>query len=320
MVKEEVENSDAPPESTPARGHEVDARTLAEVKNLQVRVRIVADSALSGVHRSKNRGTSVEFAEHKEYSPGDDIRHLDWRAFARFDRDFIKKFEDEASLRTMIVLDSSGTMNYPPEPNGRLSKIELARTVAGALAHLLSAQGDAPGLAEFSESLSVSLPPRARRGHLQQMLSKLGGITPEGKTQFADAVRTLLEGLSRRHFIVVLTDLLDGGLEAMPALGRLRSRGHDIVVFHCLDADELEFPFEESTLFTSLEEEDRAIRVDARSIREAYLHEVQRFCAEAEMLCRKARIDYYLLRTDRAPGGQLARFLATRMQSTRGVR
>lgn len=290
---------------------EVDPRTLAELGNLSLRARVVADSALPGIHRSRNHGTSVEFAEHKEYSPGDDIRHLDWRAYARFDRDFIKRFEDEASLRALVVIDTSGTMGYPVEPEGRLSKLEHAKTIAGALSVVLARQGDAAGLASFGERLQIHVPPQARRGHLQEILSTLEGLKPGGPTRLDAALSTLSRGLTKRTLVVIVTDLLDGGLSALPALGRLRARRHDVALFHVLDRDELELPFEESTLFTSLEGDD-SLQVDAREIRAAYLEEVAKFRAEAEAACRRARVEYWLHRTDEAPGPQLARFLSAR--------
>lgn len=299
-------------EQEPARrAREVDPATLADIGHLSLRARLVADSAISGLHRSRNHGSSVEFAEHKEYSPGDDVRHLDWRAFARFDRDFIKRFEDEASLRALLVVDHSGTMGYPAPGEGRLSKLDTATTAAAALAYVLARQGDAAGLADFSDRLRISVPPRARRGHLQEILSELESLKAEGTTNFQRALATLTEGLSRRSVVIIFTDLLDGGLEALPALARLRARRHDVVVFHVLDRDELEFPFEEATHFTSLED-DASIQVDGRELREAYLEEMGRFRREAEAACRRAKVDYHLLRTDEPPGRVLARFLSAR--------
>jgi uncharacterized protein (DUF58 family) len=293
------------------RGAEVDPRTLAQIGNLSLRARLVGDSALSGIHRSRNHGSSVEFAEHKEYSPGDDVRHLDWRAFARFDRDFIKRFEDETAIRALLVVDSSGTMGYPAPRADRPSKLDFAKTAAGALAYVLARQGDAAGLATFSERLSVRVPSRARRGHLQEILGVLSGLEARGPTRLGQALDALSRGLSKRTMVAIFSDLLDGGLEAVPSVARLRARGHDVALFHTLDVDELEFPFEESTLFTSLESEDE-VQVDAREIRRAYLEEMARFRAEAEAACLRARVEYLLARTDAPPGDLLARFLSAR--------
>lgn len=293
---------------------ELDPRALSEIGHLGLRARVVADSAIAGIHRSRHHGSSVEFAEHKEYAPGDDVRHLDWRAFARFDRDFIKRFEDETSLRALLLLDTSGTMGYPPAPSDRWTKLEFARTAAAALAFVLARQGDGAGLATFGERLTLKVPPRARRGHLQEILGALAAVEPKGPTRLDVALDALSQGLSKRTVVAIFTDLLDGGIDALPLLGRLRARRHDVVLFHTLDVDELEFPFEEATHFTGLES-SAELQVDAREIRGAFLDEMDRFRAAAEAACRRARVEYFLARTDAHPGQVLARFLAGRART-----
>lgn len=300
--------------STPEapRPREIDPKILTEIGNLAFRARIVADSAVAGLHRSRNRGTSVEFAEHKEYSPGDNIRHLDWRAYARFDRDYVKQFEDESNLRALMVVDASGSMGYPSvEQADRLTKLEYATTCAGALAYVLARQGDAVGVASYSERLDIRVPAQARRGHLQEILGALESLAPKGPTRLQEALDSLAEGLKRRTIVIVLSDLLDGGLDALASAARLRARRHDVIVFHVLDPDELSFPFEDSTLFESMED-DREVRIDARAIREAYLAEMDRFRARAEQVCRSAQVDYRLVPTDSPPGRFIAAVLANR--------
>lgn len=296
------------------RAAEVSPKLLAEIGNLTFKARVVAESALAGMHRSRHHGTSVEFAEHKEYSPGDNIRHLDWRAFARFDRDYIKRYEDEANLRALVVIDSSGSMGYPKVPVDRPSKLGYATACAGALAYVLARQGDAVGLATFADKLEIQVPSRARRGHLQEILSTLEGLEAKGPSRLKVALDALSEGLNRRTIVLVLSDLLDGGVDSLAAMGRLRARKHDVALFHILDRDELEFPFEDSTLFVSMED-DRQVQIDARAIRKAYLEEVARFTKDAETKCRSARVEYQLARTDRAPGQLLGQFLARRLSA-----
>ena len=301
------------------RPRELDPKVLTEIGNLGFRARIVADSAVAGMHRSRNRGTSVEFAEHKEYSPGDNLRHLDWRAFARFDRDYVKQFEDESNLRALTVVDSSGSMGYPPaERADRLTKLEYATTCAGALAYVLARQGDAVGVASYTDKLEIRVPARARRGHLQEILGVLEQLKPHGPTRLGDALDSLAEGLKRRTIVVIFSDLLDGGLTALKSAARLRARRHDVLVFHVLDPDELTFPFEDSTHFESMED-DRRVQIDARAIRDAYLSEMERFRAQAEDACRSAQVEYRLLRTDSPPGQVIASVLAgrSRMRSVR---
>ena len=301
------------------RPREIDPQILNEMGNLMFRARIVADSAVAGLHRSRNRGTSVEFAEHKEYSPGDNLRHLDWRAYARFDRDYVKQFEDESNLRALAVVDASGSMGYPTaEQADRMSKLAYATTCAGALAYVLARQGDAVGVASYTDRLHIRVPARARRGHLQEILSVLEQLRPQGPTRLSEALDSLAEGLKRRTIVVIFSDLLDGGLEALSSVARLRARKHDVIVLHTLDQDELTFPFEDSTQFESMED-DREVSIDARAIREAYLAEMDRFRTAAETACRSAQVEYRLVPTDQPPGQILAALLASRlkMRSTR---
>ena len=296
------------------RPREIDPRILTEIGNLGFRARIVADSAVAGLHRSRNRGTSVEFAEHKEYSPGDNLRHLDWRAYARFDRDYVKQFEDESNLRALTVVDASGSMGYPTaEQADRLTKLDYATTCAGAIAYVLARQGDAVGVASYTDNLQIRVPARARRGHLQEILSVLESLKPAGPTRLGEALDNLAEGLKRRTIVVIFSDLLDGGLEALKSAARLRARKHDVIVFHVLDPDELSFPFEDSTLFVSMED-DREVKIDARAIREAYLAEMERFRQSAEQACRSAQVDYRSVVTDQPPGQLVATVLAERLR------
>jgi len=292
--------------------NEIDPRVLAEIGSLSFRARILAESALHGMHRSRHHGSSVEFAEHKEYSPGDNVRHLDWRAYARFDRDYIKRFEDESHLRALILVDTSASMSYRPAGEAeRLTKLEYAVTCAGALSYVLARQGDAVGLATFADRLEIRVPPRARRGHLQEILAKLETLAATGTTALAKALDALAEGMPRRMILVIFSDLLDAGPSALEAIARIAARRHDVTLFHTLDADELDFPFEDSTLFTSLED-DREVPIDARAIKAAYLEEIGRFVREVELESRGSRVEHHLLRTDSSPSGVLARFLAGR--------
>lgn len=303
----------SPGDGVPLRGREIDPRVLAEIGSLTFRARVVAESASAGMHRSRNHGTSAEFADHKEYSPGDNLKQLDWRAFARNDRDYIKRFENESNLRALALIDTSASMGYPSGERARLrlTKLAYATTCAGALAYVLARQGDAVGIAAFSEKLQMLVPSRARRGHLKEVLGTLEGLHANGPSRLGAALDALSEAMPRRMVITVFTDLLDGGLDALEAVKRLRARQHDIVLFHVLDPDELDFPFEDSTLFVGMEGEEQ-INVDAPAIREAYLEEVARFTGRAEQICRAARVEYNLIRTDVSPSRLLASFLARR--------
>lgn len=295
------------------RRPEIDPQTLSDLGTLALRARTIADSALAGMHRSRHHGSSVEFAEHKEYAPGDDVRHLDWRAFARFDRDYVKRFEDESSLRALVVVDGSTSMGYPGPGAGRPSKLDYAKMTAGALAYVLARQGDAVGVATYAEDLEVRVPARARRGHLREVLAELDALRPAGRTRLDAALDKLAEGLSRRTIVAVFSDLFDGALGAVSSLGRLSARRHDVILFHVLDPDELQFPFEDATEFVGMETDAR-VQIDARAIREAYLDELARFLREAEQAARGARVEYLRARTDLPPGRLLRGFLASRLR------
>lgn len=300
----------------------VDPKVLTDIGNLSFRARIIADSVLHGMHRSRHHGTSVEFAEHKEYAPGDDVRHLDWRAYARHDRDYIKRFEDEAHLRALILMDTSGSMGYRGIEGARPlseTKLEYAKTLAAALSYALARQGDAVGLASFDTELNLRVPTRARRGHLQEVFSELEGLRAKGPTKLAPAIDALAGGMSRRMIVIVISDLLDSGETSLGALARLAARKHDVVLFHVLDPDELDFPFEDSTLFASMEDA-REVQIDARAIRAAYLEELRAFLTRVESGTRSAGVEYHRIRTSDEPGRFLVRFLAARASRRASVR
>lgn len=300
---------------TPSVESMLDPRTLSEIESLAFHARTIAESIISGAHRSRLHGNSAEFSEHKEYSPGDDLRALDWRAYARLDRDYVKRYENESSLRALCVVDVSGSMDYPAEQQ-RATKLQQASVAAAALAYVLEAQGDAVGLAAAGERLEIRVPARARRGQLQEVLTELVRMKAEGPSRLGATLDTLAEGLRQRTIVALFTDLLDGGLEGLESLRRLRARRHDVVVFHVLDPDELDFPFEDTTRFVSLED-DQELQIDARAVRRAYQEEMTRFREAARSACASARVDYRLFRTDESPGKILAEVLNARTQRRR---
>lgn len=291
------------------RARVLDPKVLAEAGALSLKARIVADSVLHGMHRSRHHGSSVEFADHKEYSPGDNVRHLDWRAYARFDRDYIKRFEDESHLRGLLLVDTSASMGY--RSGQRSTKLDYAALCAGALAHVLARQGDAVGLATFADQLDIRVPARARRGQLQEIVEHLERLEPRGTTSLRLALDTLAESMSRRMITVIMSDLLDAGEGAVEAIAKLGARRHDVVLFHLLDPDELDFPFEESTVFVSMED-DREVQIDARAIRKAYLEELERFVARVRSAAQGSRVEYHLLRSGSDPTEALTQFLVRR--------
>lgn len=266
------------------------------------------EGVLSGLHKSPHQGQSVEFAEHKEYAPGDELRHLDWKAYGKFDKYYVKRFEHETNLRAYLVVDGSGSMAFTTQP---LSKLDVAKTLAGAFAYMLVRQQDAAGLSIVSGSGIEDLPARAAAGHLNTVLETLERVTARGTTDLFGAAEHLAEKAKGRSFVAVFSDLFDDRQEALRRILQLRARKHDVAVFHIVDPAELTFPYDDPTLFLSLED-DRRIEVNAREIKESYLEEFGAFLAETKRMCAEADVEYTLVRTDAALDQIILKFLAGR--------
>jgi len=286
----------------------LDAQTLARLQGVKLRARAVMEGVLSGLHKSPHQGQSVEFAEHKEYAPGDELRHLDWKAYGKFDKYYVKRFEHETNLRAVMVVDASASMGYR---SGALSKLDVATTLAGALCYLLVRQQDAAGLALMAGGKWKDVPPRASAGHLNVLLDTLEHTAPNGGTDLGSAADHLAEVLPRRSSVVVLSDLLDENQDALRRILALRQRKNDVSVFHLVDPAELTFPFDDPTLFLDMEGEGR-IEVNPREIKESYLEEFGAFLASVKAACAEADVDYELVRTDDKLDDVLLRYLARR--------
>ncbi|MBJ6763356.1 DUF58 domain-containing protein [Myxococcaceae bacterium JPH2] len=286
----------------------LDAQTLSRLQGVKLRARAVMEGVLSGLHKSPHQGQSVEFAEHKEYAPGDELRHLDWKAYGKFDKYYVKRFEHETNLRAVMVVDASASMGYR---SGAMSKLEVATTLAGALSYLLVRQQDAAGLALMVGGAFRDVPPRASAGHLNVLLDALEHASAEGPTDLGSAADHLAEVLPRRSTVIVLSDLLDERQEALKRVLALRQRKNDVAVFHLVDPAELTFPFDDPTLFLDMEGEGR-IEVNPREIKQSYLEEFGAFLADVKARCAEADVDYELVRTDERLDDVLLRFLSRR--------
>jgi uncharacterized protein (DUF58 family) len=284
--------------------HLLDPLTLSRLDSMQLRARRVVEGVLTGLHRSPHHGQSVEFAEHQEYTPGDELRHLDWKAYARFDKYYVKRFEMETNLRAFLLVDASASMNY--RSNG-VSKLQYASYLAAALAYLFARQQDAVGLVVAGEGEGARapgvrsfVPPRAAAGHLAAVLDGMERLHRDGgrgATDLAAAVRFLMEKARRRALVFILSDLFDPDPAAVQRLKMLKHKRHEVYVFHVLDREELEFPFEDPTEFHSMEDA-RTLTAHPRQIRDSYLEEMQAFIEETRRALREADIGYELLRTD----------------------
>jgi uncharacterized protein (DUF58 family) len=286
----------------------LDAATLSRLGGLKLRARAVVDGVLSGQHKSPHQGQSVEFAEHKEYAPGDELKHLDWKAYGKFDRYYIKRYEHETNLRGVMVVDASGSMAYGSQG---VSKFEVAQVLAASLAHLLLRQQDGAGVSLVTKGVTREVPPRANATHLSAVLDALEHTTPTGPTDLALAADQLADKLPRRSLVCVFSDFFDEQGDALKRLLALKARKHDVAIFHLVDPAELTFPFDDPTLFTSLEDEAR-IEVNPREIKESYLEEFNRFLASTRDACQALDVDYERVRTDEPLDQVLLRFLARR--------
>jgi uncharacterized protein (DUF58 family) len=285
-----------------------DPKVLAKLKSLYLRARFVVDGVMVGIHPSRAKGLSSEFEGHREYSQGDDVRHIDWKAYAKFDRYFIKEYREATNLRATILLDASSSMNYAS--NG-WSKFDYGSTLTASLAYLMLKQQDAVGLVTFSNRIEKMIPPKATHGHLFAILKELEDRTPSGETSAGTILQELASSLKRRGLIILISDLLDEREEVLRGLKQLRSRGSDVMVFHLLDRDELEFPFEEPTLFKDMEE-DIKLLTDPSSIRSAYLKEINSLIEGYKQSCASYLIDYSLFDTSIGLDQALARYLRWR--------
>ncbi len=291
----------------------LDPVVLAKLATLKLRVRAITEGVLSGLHKSPHHGQSVEFAEHKEYAPGDDVRRIDWKAYAKFDKYYVKRFEQETNLRAYLVVDASGSMGYRGA-DGRMTKLEYASALAASLAYLLVRQQDAAGLVVVDRDVVRTVAPRAAAHHLGAIVDTLAGLSPRGETRLASAVDFVVERAPRRSSVVVFSDLLDRDERVLRTLAQLRRRKHEVTVFHVLDPAELEFPFEDPTLFLSMEDA-RSVEAQGRDVRRGYLELVGHWLEETRRQSAEADFDYVLCRTDRPLDEVLVPFLARRERS-----
>ncbi len=292
---------------------------LGKLARLELRARSVVEGFVSGLHNSPYHGFSVEFAEHREYVPGDDVRHIDWRVFAKADRFYIKQYEEETNLRCHLLLDCSGSMAYPEHADAAAwTKWTYASTLAASLAYLQARQQDAVGLTLFDHEIRRQLPPAGNPRQLSNMLTLIEGQVPQHKTDVKVLFRYLADHIRQRSMVVVISDLLTDLDEVIAGLQRLRHTHHEVLVFHVLDHDELEFPFTDQTLFEGIEV-PLELLTDPQALRQSYRRRVQAFIQRLRSLCVNNRIDYALLSTRDPLDVALTTFLAKRMHGIRAL-
>jgi uncharacterized protein (DUF58 family) len=286
-----------------------DPKIINRISRLELRARHIVEGFLTGMHKSPYHGFSIEFAAHREYTPGDDLRHLDWKVYGRSDRLYIKEYELETNLRSHILLDTSESMEYRSED---LSKLELACFIAASLAYLIISQQDAVSLVCFDKEIRRQVPPGSGQGHMKPLLTQLASSFPERKTDIASVFHAMAERIQYRGMIIIISDLFDNPDNIMSGLQHFRFKRHDVIVFHVMDTDEVTFPFRRLTRFIGLEEYPE-ILADPIPIRAAYLEAVNEFCAQVRRGCMKQMIDYELITTDKQIDVALSKYLATRL-------
>ena len=287
-----------------------DPKVLAGVKNLLLRARFVVDGVMVGIHTSRAKGLSSEFEEHRGYATGDDTRHIDWKAYAKFDRYFIKEYRETTNLRAYIVMDCSSSMDYASDG---VSKFDYASTLAASLAYLMLKQLDAVGVITFSDKIEKMIPPKSAHDHLFTILNALEETHPRGATSTAVVLQDLAASLKRRGLIILISDLLDELQAVTKGLRQLRSRGSEVIVFHLLDRDELQFPFKEPSVFQDMEEEVKLF-ADPQAIRRAYLETLESLINQYRHACASHRIDYSLFDTSVGLDRTLVRYLHWRQK------
>jgi uncharacterized protein (DUF58 family) len=282
---------------------------ISRISRLEVRARQIVEGFLSGLHRSPYYGQSVEFAQHREYVPGDDFRRIDWKVWSKTDKYYIKQYEEETNLRTLLLVDVSESMSFGTGP---MTKYEYACTVAAALAYLLLRQQDAAGLVTFDSQIRTRVPIRSRQSHLHTVIRSLQGGKPTSKTSIDKLLNQVAEEQSLRGMIVLISDLFVDTQLLDRGLSLLRHRGHDVMVFHILDDEELDFNFSGTTKFEGLEETGD-ILCDPRALREGYLAAMKGFLEKIRRQCARQLIDYQTIRTSEHLDAALAYYLNHRI-------
>jgi uncharacterized protein (DUF58 family) len=287
----------------------LDPLILAKVRGLEIQARLTVEGYLSGMHKSPYHGFSVEFAQHREYVPGDDIKHVDWKVFGRTERYFLKQYEEETNLVCWLLLDVSDSMRYG---SGPLSKYDYASITAASLAYLILHQQDQVGLITFDDQVRKFLRPSSQPSHLKEIVKILSGGALREKTSLAPIFHDMAERIPRRGLVIILSDFFDDVPALLAGLRHLRYKRHEVVAFQVLDGAELDFPFQEPTLFRGLEQGPELL-TDPRSLRSGYMAEFEAFMTGLQRGCREQNIDYRSLRTDTNLGVVLSSYLAHRM-------
>jgi len=284
-------------------------QTLASLQGLDLQARLVVEGYVSGMHPSPYHGFSVEFAEHREYVPGDDTRHVDWKVWSKTDKLYLKQYEEETNLLLYLLLDTSESMAYASGEN--VSKLKYAQFVAASLSYMVLQQQDSVGLALFDDSVLRYLRPAGHPSHLKELIHVMDTTPARKKSDLSKVFHDMAERFKKRGVVVILSDLFDDVSKIVAGLRHFRHRRHEVVIFHILDSAELDFPFQQTTLFKGLEGMPEVL-ADPYALRRAYQAEIGAYLAELKTSCQIIDIDYVPLRTDMTLDLALSSYLASR--------
>jgi uncharacterized protein (DUF58 family) len=268
----------------------LDPATLDELGSMKIKANALVEGVLAGLHRSPHHGGSVEFAEYVEYSPGHEVRHIDWKVYAKTDKYYVKQYEDETNLRAYVVVDGSGSMRFQSE-DAPFSKLDYVSYLSAAFSHLFLRQGDSVGALSFNADRRQFLPASAKKSHLDDIFYLLDNQPASGGTGFEDALRTIAERASRRSVVMIFSDFLDTDGDAMTLLKVLRHRRLDVAAFHVIDPAEVTLPYEGMTLFEGMEG-DGELLVDVDDLRDTYLEKMREHLDFVKTQCEQADIEY----------------------------
>ena len=291
----------------------LDPKVLAKISRLDLKARLIVEGFISGLHKSPFHGFSVEFAQHREYVPGDDTRHIDWKVYGKSDRYYIKQYEQETNLKCYLLLDVSESMGYAS--NG-MTKLEYGGCIAASLAYLMLQQQDSVGLALFDSDVREFIRDSGHPSHLKLITHRIEQAQPEGQTKVHGILDDLAERIKRRGLVIIISDLFVDVDDLLVALRHFRHNRHEVIVFHVLDEFERTFPFAELTLFKGLEQYPQVF-AEPRSLRDDYIAEFEQFVRKIKQGCRQHSIDYVQLSTSDSLEVALSSYLARRMVRTK---
>ena len=286
----------------------LDPVALARLSNIQLVARAVVEGFISGLHRSPFKGFSVEFAEYRQYIPGDDLKHFDWKVYARTEKEYIRLYQEETNLRIHVLLDSSASMSFT---SGGLTKFDYGAYLSASLAYLAIKQQDSCGLIVFDEDIRKKLPPRSNPLHLKNILTILEKVKTTEKTNIAETFHKLAESISKRSLIIIISDLFDDPELIMKGLHHFRHKKHEVILFHLMDPAELEFPYDDMTQFTDLETGEK-LNVNPVAVREEYLKKIDAFISRFKHECANFNVEYLLFNTEVPFEIALSAYLAKR--------